>query len=36
MVFEDDYYNFIGEYAESSYRADLDKLYKKVKDADNK
>lgn len=36
MIFEDDYYNFIGEYAESQYRADLDKLYRKIKDSNSK
>ncbi len=34
MVFEDDYYNFVGEYADSKYRPELDKLYKKVKGTD--
>ncbi len=32
LVFYDDYYNFIGEYPESSHRAELDRLYKKVKE----
>lgn len=31
MVFVDDYLNFIGEYPESSYRRELDGLYKKVR-----
>ena len=31
LVFEDDYYNFIGEYPESSYRKELDSLHGKVK-----
>jgi len=31
LVFEDDYYNFIGEYPDSEYRAELDKLHEKVK-----
>lgn len=31
LVFEDDYYNFIGEYPESKYRKELDNLYKRVK-----
>jgi len=30
LVFQDDYLNFIGEYPESKYRAQLDALYKKV------
>lgn len=32
LVFMDDYLNFIGEYPESSYRKELDALYKKVKE----
>ena len=28
LVFEDDYYNFIGEYPESKYRKELDSLHK--------
>ncbi len=32
LVFYDDYYNFIGEYPESSYRPELDRIYKKVKE----
>ena len=32
LVFQDDYYNFIGEYPESKYRAELDRLHKKVKE----
>ena len=32
LVFVDDYFNFIGEYPESSYRKELDGLYAKVKD----
>ena len=31
LVFEDDYYNFIGEYPESRYRKELDSLHEKVK-----
>ena len=31
LTFIDDYYNFIGEYPESSHRRELDNLYKKVK-----
>lgn len=31
MVFEDDYFNFIGEYPESKYRKELDGLHEKVK-----
>ena len=31
LLFIDDYYNFIGEYPESSHRKELDQLYKKVK-----
>lgn len=31
IQFQDDYYNFIGEYPESKYRAELDRLMKKVK-----
>lgn len=30
LVFEDDYLNFIGEYPESKYRAELDRLHEKV------
>jgi len=32
LVFEDDYYNFIGEYPESKYREELDSLHEKVKE----
>lgn len=32
LVFIDDYYNFIGEYPESTHRRELDNLYKKVKE----
>lgn len=32
LQFVDDYLNFIGEYPESGYRAELDALYKKVKE----
>ena len=32
LVFYDDYYNFIGEYPESEHRAELDRIYKKVKE----
>lgn len=32
LVFYDDYFNFIGEYPESAHRAELDRLYKKVKE----
>ena len=31
LVFEDDYLNFIGEYPESKYRAELDRLHEKVR-----
>ena len=31
LVFVDDYFNFVGEYPESSKRKELDNLYKKVK-----
>jgi len=31
LTFEDDYLNFIGEYPESNYRHELDRLYAKVK-----
>lgn len=31
LTFEDDYLNFIGEYPESNYRRELDRLYAKVK-----
>lgn len=31
LSFLDDYYNFIGEYPESNYRKELDRLYTKVK-----
>jgi len=31
LVFVDDYLNFIGEYPESEYRKELDKLYERVK-----
>ena len=30
LVFADDYLNFIGEYPESSYRRELDMIYKRV------
>ena len=30
LVFEDDYFNFIGEYPESKHRAELDRLHEKV------
>ena len=32
LVFIDDYYNFVGEYPESSHRKELEGLYKKVKE----
>lgn len=32
LQFQDDYLNFIGEYPESSYRAELDRLYRKAKE----
>jgi len=32
LVFQDDYLNFIGEYPESAYRKELDRLYEKVKE----
>ena len=32
LVFYDDYFNFIGEFPESSFRPELDRLYKKVKE----
>ncbi len=32
LVFYDDYFNFVGEYPESAHRAELDRLYKKVKE----
>ena len=32
MLFVDDYYNFIGEFPESSHRKELDRLYKKAKE----
>ncbi len=32
LVFIDDYYNFIGEYPDSRYRKELDRLYEKVKE----
>ncbi|MBO4743100.1 MAG: outer membrane protein assembly factor BamD [Bacteroidales bacterium] len=32
LIFYDDYFNFIGEYPESSKRAELDDLYKKTKE----
>ena len=32
LVFMDDYLNFIGEYPDSPYRKELDKLYSKVKE----
>lgn len=32
LLFQDDYLNFIGEYPESSYRPELDRLYRKVKE----
>ena len=31
MVFMDDYLNFVGEYPDSKYRRELDRLYEKVK-----
>ncbi|MCR5561583.1 MAG: outer membrane protein assembly factor BamD [Bacteroidales bacterium] len=31
LVFEDDYFNFIGEYPESKYREELDRLHEKVR-----
>jgi len=31
LIFEDDYFNFIGEYPESKYRKELDNLHEKVK-----
>jgi len=31
LIFSDDYFAFIGEYPESSYRKELDELYMKVK-----
>lgn len=31
LVFLDDYYNFVGEYPESSHKKELDSLYRKVK-----
>ena len=31
LVFEDDYFNFVGEYPESKYRGELDRLHEKVK-----
>ena len=30
LVFVDDYLNFVGEYPESSYRRELDGLYRRV------
>lgn len=32
LVFYDDYFNFVGEYPESSHRKELDQLYGKVKE----
>ena len=32
LIFYDDYFNFIGEYPESAKRAELDSIYKKVKE----
>ncbi|MCR5351110.1 MAG: outer membrane protein assembly factor BamD [Bacteroidales bacterium] len=32
LVFQDDYLNFVGEYPESGYRKELDRLYEKVKE----
>lgn len=32
LVFIDDYFNFIGEYPESSYRRELDRLYEKARE----
>lgn len=32
LIFIDDYFTFIGEYPESEHRAELDKLYEKVKE----
>ena len=32
LIFYDDYFNFIGEYPESAKRAELDNIYKKVKE----
>lgn len=32
LQFQDDYLNFIGEYPESHYRPELDRLYRKVKE----
>lgn len=32
LQFADDYFNFIGEYPESAYRAELDRLYRKSKE----
>ena len=32
LVFMDDYLNFIGEYPDSPYRKELDRLYSKVKE----
>ena len=32
LIFIDDYFNFVGEYPESSHRREVDNLYKKVKD----
>ena len=32
LVFRDDYLNFVGEYPESAHRAELDRLYGRLKD----
>ncbi len=32
LVFQDDYFNFIGEYPDSEYRRELDRLYEKAKE----
>ena len=32
MIFVDDYFSFIGEFPESSYRKDIDRVYNKVKE----
>lgn len=36
LVFQDDYYNFISEYPESAHRAELDKLFAKVREGSEK
>lgn len=36
MSFLDDYYNFVSEYQDSKYRTELDRLYSKVKDLEEK